>query len=270
MASPDEIHFSGEIMRLIFMAILLAAIGTGQTWAKSPPSGSGNVEQARSHLSNGTQMTFGPGHGTQVEFMQQDGAAFLFYPGNTRIVPGQWKLEQLAGGSVALCFKYGANTYNPVTRQSGAGWDCEDIARYKAGVVDSAGGDVLGLARQTSVPFALPRERTTITRLRKGVASIASAAAAPKLSVPGQCAAILKNANTSRSAMTQAGLLYYHGMQMGQSCVPVDYVQAFRLLRKAGDSRNFASLLADLKLKAASGNPKAAAALPRIDVSPVK
>jgi hypothetical protein len=69
--------------------------------------------------------------------------------------------------------------------------------------------------------------------------------------------------------MVDAALLYYHGMQMGQKCVNVDYVEALKLLREAKDGRDFASLLADPKLKAASGNPKAAAALEKIDTSPI-
>jgi hypothetical protein len=75
--------------------------------------------------------------------------------------------------------------------------------------------------------------------------------------------------NKSRAARIEAGLLYYHGMRMGQKCIKVDYVRAFALLREAKDARNFASLLKDLQIKAESGNSKAKAALARIDLSPV-
>ena len=103
-----------------------------------------------------------------------------------------------------------------------------------------------------------------------GVASYSSSAvAAQSATIQKQCDAIIKNENSSRFAMIEAGLLYYHGMQMGQKCVNVNYAEAFRLLRLAKDSNDYFSLLSDLKLKAASGNPKAAAALEKVDASPI-
>ena len=69
--------------------------------------------------------------------------------------------------------------------------------------------------------------------------------------------------------MIMAGILYYHGKWMGKKCVPVDYLRAFALLREARDVSNFNSLLSDLRQKAGTGNPKAVAALKKLDVSPI-
>ena len=59
-----------------------------------------------------TNMTSDPGHGTQVEYLQSGGGAFLWYPGNKIVLPGHWKMDagtstqpgvtvNLAGGGTA-------------------------------------------------------------------------------------------------------------------------------------------------------------------------
>lgn len=92
---------------------------------------------------------------------------------------------------------------------------------------------------------------------------------APPANIQGECDVILSNANTSKAAMSDAGSLYYHGMRYGKKCVKVDYVRAFDLLRKSGDSMTFNGLLKDLKVRAAAGNPTAINALAKIDLSPM-
>ena len=50
-----------------------------------------------------------------------DGKAYLWYPGNQRIVVGEWKTQADPRGQsyTQLCYRYGPNTYNPVTRSRG-------------------------------------------------------------------------------------------------------------------------------------------------------
>ena len=251
-------------MRTFLVAIAFALAGS-QFATAAPP------------LTDRTNMSFDPGHGTQVEYLQAGGATFLWYPGNSIVLPGHWKMD---GGTqqhpAEICFRYGPNTYNPVTHVYGDKWECEGAALYAALVTEQAKGDVFGLAGRASVPFALPAGRTTIEQLAKRAglqANLGSTVVSPKPSEPAiaagmstnaQCAAILAQAHASRAAMTDAGMLYYHGEFMGQHCVTVDYQQAFALLREAGDTADGATLLADLKLKAASGNPKAIAALQKM------
>jgi len=113
-------------------------------------------------VSNRTTMTFDPGHGTQIEYVAADGTNYLWYPGNRVVLPGHWKLE-----GKLICFQYGANTYNPVTRTQGGNFDCERLSDYTGFIVETAKGDPFGLAHRTGVPFQLTRSRTTIAALLK-------------------------------------------------------------------------------------------------------
>jgi hypothetical protein len=79
------------------------------------------------------------------------------------------------------------------------------------------------------------------------------------------CVRVVADADKGKAQMFEAGLLYYHGMYMGKQCVKVDYVRAFELLRKAGAASDFQSLLTNLTEKANAGNPKAKAALEKMD-----
>jgi hypothetical protein len=81
------------------------------------------------------------------------------------------------------------------------------------------------------------------------------------------CKAIIAAAETSKSAMLEAGTLYFHGKRMGKSCITVDYIKAFDVIRRSGDTRVYQSLLMNLKQKADTGNPKAIKALKTIDPS---
>jgi hypothetical protein len=220
-----------------------------------------------------TNMSFDPGHGTQVEYLAANGGAHLWYPGNSIILHGQWKRQ-----GASLCFKYGPNSYNPVTHVYGDKWECESSSLYTSVLAEQAKGDVFRLAGRSAVPFPLPHNRVTLEQLAQKVglgvelgevhtakppekpAPLTQAAAA------STCAAAIANAHASRQAMISAAITYYHGEYMGQHCLQVDYGKAFELLKQAGDTADYGSLLGDLKLKAASGNPKAAAALQKLGV----
>lgn len=118
--------------------------------------------QAAQQLADVTLMTYSPGHGTQVEYYDKGHHTFLWYPGNKVVVPGEWKM---AGKN--LCFRYGPNTYNPVTGARGAVWECMPEKLAHQTVVDMAKGDVFGLSQRARVPFSLPARRTTIKALAK-------------------------------------------------------------------------------------------------------
>ncbi|MDR3470959.1 MAG: hypothetical protein P4M09_04620 [Devosia sp.] len=233
---------------------------------------SGAVASAGSPI-NSTNLTFDPGHGTQVEYLSDGGGAYLWYPGNSIILPGHWKMQ---GGSTKhpaqICFRYGPNTYNPVTHVYGDKWECEGVDVYTSYLTEQAKGDVLGLAHRSAAPFTLSRSRVTLEQLAKQTgqqANLGQTVTPPKsapapvtaASAKSTCDAITAKANTSRGAMIEAALTYYHGEYMGQHCLTVDYAKAFALLKQAGDTADYASLLANLKGRAATGNPKAIAAL---------
>ena len=50
--------------------------------------------------------------------------AYLWYPGNRRLVIGAWQrtLDE-------VCYRCGENTYNPRTLQRGGMWTCESAER---------------------------------------------------------------------------------------------------------------------------------------------
>jgi hypothetical protein len=161
-------------------------------------------EKAQAAVSNRTVMTFSPdgvrppvkrydvnrklisetpaqpyqGHGTQLEYIGADGRTFLWYPGNTGMVVGEWKLNThpfkvvIDAGSasfdlVDLCFRYLTPSVNPVTGSSGSNWSCTPTYMYLQRIVESATDDPFGLSRRPSPPFVLERDRTTIDALRK-------------------------------------------------------------------------------------------------------
>jgi hypothetical protein len=95
-----------------------------------------------------------------VEYLTREGQSFLWYPGNRVILEGRWK-EQ----GREVCFAYGANTFNPVTGNSGGAWECTPAKTFWSGITERAEGDVLGLAERNRAPFRLTPERTTLKDL---------------------------------------------------------------------------------------------------------
>jgi len=73
--------------------------------------------------SGNTFVYYGRAHGVQVEYYSANGRNYLWYPGNRRAVPGRWKLSN----KKTICFQYGGNTYNPVTRKRGGRWECKPV-----------------------------------------------------------------------------------------------------------------------------------------------
>lgn len=227
--------------RLIFAAALLLAAVTAVSAAP---------------LGDRTQQSYSPGHGMQIEYLAADGASWLWYPGNTKVLPGEWKTE----GS-DICFRYGKNTYNPVTRHKGGGWECSSLKNYNSTLVSSTKGDIFGLTGRKKVPFDLPKKLLPIHQLQ--AIADPSIVEREQAKLPS-CEQILADANKSRAAKISAALLYYHGMQMGKRCVTVDYVKAITMLNEAGESSTAATLVNELSTRANSGNPKAANALKKL------
>ena len=208
-------------------------------------------------LGDRTQQSFSPGHGMQIEYLAADGATWLWYPGNTKVLPGEWKAE----GS-DLCFRYGKNSYNPVTRHKGGGWECTPLTVYNQTLVSSTKGDIFGLAGRKKVPFDLPKKLLPIHQLQ--AIADPSIVERDQAKLPS-CEQILADADKSRAAKISAALLYYHGMQMGKRCVTVDYVKAITMLSEAGESSTAATLVKELSTRANSGNPKAINALKKLE-----
>jgi len=131
------------------------------------------IPEAREYFVCKTRVSFSEGHGTQVAYMNSSGGVFLWYPGNGAVVPGRWRIEEATIKNLtfaALCFQYGADTYNPVTKERGGKWSCLPADIWARTTVDGADGDVFGLERRGgAVPFRLSKERTTIAELQKNI-----------------------------------------------------------------------------------------------------
>lgn len=126
-----------------------------QLYSKAAPLGA--------FLNNTTVRSFDLLHGAQVEALLADGRTFLWYPGNKSPVAGNWQIKPSLDGP-DLCFRYGENSYNPVTRQHGSAWECGDASLYLLTVTEVVDGDPLRLA-SGRIPFVLTKDEKSITSL---------------------------------------------------------------------------------------------------------
>lgn len=141
------------------------------------------IEEARKHVSNKTVMTFDPdytscryigkyfscsqypSHGTQIEYLSESGKAYLWYPGNTRAVRSDWKLEPgRQNKRYHICFKYPSGSVNPVNGNRGGEFRCRNLGEFASGIVDSRSGDIFELS-SGRIPSQLSRTRTNFDEL---------------------------------------------------------------------------------------------------------
>ena len=78
-------------MRRFFVLALTVLFLTGCASNELPST---TVEGMTGFMADRTIMTYSSGHGTQVEYSAANGRTFLWYPGNTRTVLGEWKVEE--------------------------------------------------------------------------------------------------------------------------------------------------------------------------------
>lgn len=100
------------------------------------------------------------GHGVHVEYLSKAGRAFLWYPGNRRVVVGDWKID-----GRLICFRYGPETYNLVTRRRGGSFSCSAIAAHRKIMQSQCAGDIFGLT-SARIPCILSRHRSALVALQ--------------------------------------------------------------------------------------------------------
>lgn len=112
-----------------------------------------------------THRSYSKPHGTQIEYLSPDGRAFLWYPGNRRVVVGSWVVEpnDRDPKSGVICYSY-TNAFNPVLKTSG-GRQCVLSTTFVRGAKESLSGDVFGLS-SGRIPFVLAKDERTIAQLR--------------------------------------------------------------------------------------------------------
>lgn len=104
---------------------------------------------------NRTYLSFSGAHGFQVTYLAAGGASHLWYPGNQQALKGAYKRDTI-GGRDAMCWRYGAQTYNPVTKQGGGKFACQSMELTRKTVVAQLRGDPFGLATG-KLPYRLAR-----------------------------------------------------------------------------------------------------------------
>ncbi|MCR9239793.1 MAG: hypothetical protein NXH87_00315 [Rhodobiaceae bacterium] len=117
------------------------------------------ADQFKNHIAGKTALSYMPGHGNQVEYLDAEGGAHLWYPGNQRVLHGRWDVQSTNGAS-RICFKYGDDTYNPETGTRGGDWKCGNPQQYIFFTVDRMDGDPFSLATATQVPVILAKDAT--------------------------------------------------------------------------------------------------------------
>jgi hypothetical protein len=134
-----------------------------------------NMLQVRASFSNRTRLNITNSHGPQVTHTTADGKSFLWYPNNKVLLAGEWKLEPRAAQHKVtrenveipfICFKYGANTYNPATGSRGAAWECGIAQDSLRRTVESESGDTFGLSKRAQPPFVLTRDVRTFRDIK--------------------------------------------------------------------------------------------------------
>lgn len=111
-----------------------------------------------------------PGHGTQVEYFDPSGLAFLWYPGNSRPVPSRWNLQRRNGSErYDICFRYPSNSYNPITNTRGGQLECRDLVEFARSVKETHKGDPFNL-KSGRLPHKLSWASTTFEELKKEAA----------------------------------------------------------------------------------------------------
>lgn len=219
---------------------------------------------AAQQLAGYTQMINDGQHGTQIEYLDDGGKAFLWYPGNSNVLKGRWKRD-----GQDICFAYGENTFNPVTGHRGGGWECMSFDMYWRVVEERMPGDLFSLQRRDAVPFRLDPKRTTLEKL---LARASPRTEAPPVEmsiteadgdrVSMSCASIIANAERSKADMSHAVSTYFYGIFMGKPCVEIDYDRAYNLAQRAGIS--FEPWARVLRERAANGHPGAISVVERL------
>ena len=113
-----------------------------------------------------TVQFFNPGIGTQIEYTDPDGSAYLWYPGRGDVIVGTWQVGELTDGVAELCYIYEPESFGTP--------EDEDIYCYSYdGLVDDIveggvrDGDPYGLS-SGEVPFpTLPFQPVDTGALRR-------------------------------------------------------------------------------------------------------
>ena len=156
---------SGSILFVLALGITACAPNYDLTSLSPNPEATDTAETARSIYSDRTLFTYSSAHGTQITYLRPDGVSLLWYPGNFRAVPAQWKVEfDGPGRGHDICWKYPTRSYNPVTREFGGQFRCTPDRFFFPRVEQILQGDPSNLS-SGRLPFVLPKARLSAEEL---------------------------------------------------------------------------------------------------------
>jgi hypothetical protein len=136
----------GGRMRLIFVAFLVSLLLVPAAFAQFRDGGH-------------TVLLQHPEQGSQIIFMGPRGKTYLWYAGSAEILEGRYYSGMREN---TICFRYGADRYNPITGLPAGSSECTPRSGYSALLQQTIPGDVFNLAGRRAAPFALGRGRTTL------------------------------------------------------------------------------------------------------------
>ena len=88
--------------------------------SKTPKPKKKTADNQSQKIGNSTIISYDDFHGTQIEYRDPQGGAWLVYPNNRSVLPGRWKLDD----DQRLCHKYFSSGINPATGVVGYEWEC--------------------------------------------------------------------------------------------------------------------------------------------------
>ena len=120
----------------------------------------------RQFFSDKTSVSWDSLHGTQLEYHDTKGGAWLVYPGNKTVLPGEWKVE-LAEDKLSLCYRYFTNGKNPATGVLGIEWECSPVASRSSDPDNKYyDGDIFRLFQRKLFPDSpILRRKSTLPEL---------------------------------------------------------------------------------------------------------
>lgn len=157
---------SGQVARVPVLgaALLLSACMTSEAPPEVPRT---SVQAAIAEVSsrpnsfpnypraNTTYLSFNKFHGFQVNYIAPGGLAWLWFPGNSKVVPEEWRLDSV-NGTKAICFRHPSNSRNPATSRRGGAFQCQPLELSQKAIVARLNGDAFKLA-SGNVPYRLSR-----------------------------------------------------------------------------------------------------------------
>ncbi len=147
------------MLRQLVVSFSLAALLAG--CVSAPTSREAAIQEVQSRplafadypQGGNTYLSFSQAHGFQVNYLAANGRAWLWYPGNSAVVPEVWRVDLARN---AICWTHPKNSYNPVIKRAGGNELCAPLDLSRRTIVSSLAGDPFKLA-SGRVPYRLQR-----------------------------------------------------------------------------------------------------------------